>query len=74
VLGLALGAFGGWIGVTRWIRVEQTEIPSTSGTVMLAALPLIIGVQLVLPFLSFDLQNVPREPLHRRLEPGPPRG
>jgi hypothetical protein len=39
---------------------------------MVAALPLIVGVQLVLAFLSYDLQNVPRETLHKRLEPAPP--
>jgi hypothetical protein len=39
---------------------------------MVAALPVIVGVQLVLAFLSYDLQNVPREILHRRLEPVPP--
>ena len=45
--------------------------PATSGTVMVAALPVLVGVQLVLAFLSYDLQNVPRDILHRRLEPAP---
>jgi hypothetical protein len=34
---------------------------------MLAALPVLIGMQLVLAFLSYDLQNIPRDVLHRRL-------
>ncbi len=34
---------------------------------MLAALPVIIGVQLILAFLAYDLQNVPRQVLHKRL-------
>jgi glycosyltransferase involved in cell wall biosynthesis len=70
-LGLPLLGFGTWVGVTRWIAGSQANLPQTSGTVMLAALPVIVGVQLLLAFLSYDLQNVPREVLHRRLAPGP---
>ncbi len=73
VLGLIFMAFGTWFGVTSWIEGSQQGVPNTSGTVMLAALPLIVGVQLVLAFLSYDLQNVPRDVLHRRLEPARPR-
>jgi dolichol-phosphate mannosyltransferase len=66
-LGLVLLAFGSWVGVTRWIDGSLTDTPATSGTVMLAALPVLVGIQLVLAFLSYDLQNVPRDVLHRRL-------
>jgi glycosyltransferase involved in cell wall biosynthesis len=65
--GLPLIAFGLWIGITRWIDGSLSNTPATSGTVMLAALPLLVGIQLVLAFLSYDLANVPREVLHRRL-------
>lgn len=66
-LGIPLVAFGTWIGVTHWIDSHLYETPATSGTVMLAALPVLVGIQLVLAFLSYDLQNVPRDVLHRRL-------
>jgi len=66
-LGIPLIAFGTWIGVTHWIDSHLHETPATSGTVMLAALPVLVGIQLVLAFLSYDLQNVPRDVLHRRL-------
>jgi glycosyltransferase involved in cell wall biosynthesis len=72
VLGLMFMAFGTWFGATSWIEGSQQGVPNTSGTVMLAALPLIVGVQLVLAFLNYDLQNVPRDVLHRRLEPARP--
>jgi dolichol-phosphate mannosyltransferase len=68
-LGLALLAFGTWVGTTRWIEGSLRNQPATSGTVMLAALPILVGIQLLLAFLSYDLQNVPREVLHRRLLP-----
>jgi hypothetical protein len=33
---------------------------------MIAVLPIMIGVQLLLQFSAFDIQNVPRAPLNRR--------
>jgi len=69
VVGLLFMSFGIWFGATSWIEGSQQGVPTTSGTVMLAALPLLVGIQLVLAFLSYDLQNVPRDVLHRRLEP-----
>jgi dolichol-phosphate mannosyltransferase len=69
VVGLCFLGFGVWFGASRWIGGILAGVPATSGTVMLAALPVIIGVQLVLAFLGYDLQNIPRDPLHRRLLP-----
>ena len=66
-LGIPLVAFGAWVGVTRWIDGYLHATPASSGTVMLAALPVLVGIQLVLAFLSYDLQNVPRDVLHQRL-------
>ena len=63
VVGLASLAFGSFVGLRHWWMSHATATPATSGTVMLAALPVIVGVQLLLAFLSYDLQNVPREPL-----------
>jgi len=42
-------------------------VPASSGTVMLAALPLIIGIQFLIAFLHHDVDNVPREPLSAAL-------
>jgi dolichol-phosphate mannosyltransferase len=66
-LGAAMIAFGAWIGATRWYEGYRHNTPATSGTVMLAALPVLIGIQLVLAFLTYDLSNVPRDVLHKRL-------
>lgn len=71
VLGAVSLIFGGWVGVTRWLESTQRGQPATAGTVMLAALPILIGVQLILAFLSYDLQNVPRDVVNKRLEPLP---
>jgi len=67
--GVASLAWGTWFGVTRWFLGISQNVPATSGTVMVAALPVLLGVQLILAFLNFDIQNVPRDVLHKRLLP-----
>lgn len=69
VFGLALVALGVAVGSYWWIVGPLRGTIATSGTVMFAALPVIIGVQLLLAFLSYDMQSQPREPLHTRLSP-----
>ena len=69
--GLLFLGFGAWFGASQWLDGIRANVPATSGTVMIAALPVLVGVQLLLAFLTYDLQNVPREILHRRLEPAP---
>jgi dolichol-phosphate mannosyltransferase len=61
--GLLLLSLGGAYGVTKWINSSVSGFPTTSGAVMLAALPVLVGVQLLLGALQFDIQNVPRTPL-----------
>jgi dolichol-phosphate mannosyltransferase len=67
VLGLLLVVFGFTIGSTEWIKGIRGGYAATAGTVMLAAMPLIIGVQLLLSFLGYDMSQTPSAPLHPRL-------
>lgn len=71
LVGLLLIGFGAWFGGTHWLEGIRRNVPQTSGTVMVAALPVIVGIQLLLAALSYDLQNVPRDVMHKRLAPGP---
>lgn len=73
VLGTASLVWGTWFGMTRWLTGISQNVPATSGTVMVAALPVLLGVQLILAFLNFDIQNVPRDVLHKRLLPPHPK-
>ncbi|WP_313311770.1 glycosyltransferase family 2 protein [Pulveribacter sp.] len=59
VLLLVGAAFGGW----HWFVSSSTNHPATSGTVMLAALPVLIGIQCLIAFLHYDVSNVPTEPV-----------
>jgi dolichol-phosphate mannosyltransferase len=64
LLGLALLAFGTIFGLSNW----RAESFASAGTVMLAAMPIIVGTQLLLAFLNYDIQSVPNTTLHPRLE------
>jgi glycosyltransferase involved in cell wall biosynthesis len=72
VAGLVLAVFGTSVGASHWLESTLTGVPATAGTVMLAALPVLAGLQLLMGFLNFDVQNVPRTPLHPRLHPPSP--
>jgi hypothetical protein len=67
VLGTVLLVFGVAFGVTQWAEWADRGVGAYAGTVMLAALPVILGMQLLLAFLSFDAGRVPRTPLHPQL-------
>ncbi len=64
--GLPLFVFGFFFGLGAWIESAATGTPATAGTVMLSAVPLLIGFQLLLSFLQHDVASVPATPIHRR--------
>ena len=62
--GFPLLLFGVLFGLCEWSSSISSGIPVSSGTVMLAALPIILGVQFLLGFLAYDIENVPNAPIH----------
>jgi dolichol-phosphate mannosyltransferase len=67
LLGSALVLGGAIFGGVHWYRSIASGIPATSGTVILAALPVLIGGHLLIAALNYDISNVPRRPLHPHL-------
>lgn len=67
LLGVTLTLFGAYFGLFHWYGSMATGTPATSGTVMLAALPVVLGVQFLTAFFSYDIQDVPRVVIHREL-------
>jgi hypothetical protein len=61
-IGLIMLVFGVAYGATNWIESSIRGTPTPAGTVMLAALPVLMGLQLVLAFLSYDVSSVPKRP------------
>jgi uncharacterized membrane protein len=66
-LGILLLVFGVVFGVFNWNLASSHGVTASAGTVMLAALPVILGVQFLLSFLSYDIFSVPKTPIHRLL-------
>lgn len=56
-------------GCFFWYRSWFSGVPATSGEVMLAALPLIVAIQLLLACLAYDVESTPRTALHPKLRP-----
>lgn len=65
-IGLTMFTFGVVFGGYHWLESSQLNIPASAGTVMLAAMPLLMGLQLVLAFLGYDIASVPTRPIHRK--------
>lgn len=66
-LGVGAFTFGVIYGVTQWLNSAKTGAETPAGTVMMAALPILMGVQLTLAFLAYDIAAVPRRPVHKAL-------
>jgi len=64
-LGLGMILFGALFGGYHWLLSSESGISTPAGTVMLSAMPVIVGFQLLLAFLAEDIASVPRRPLHR---------
>ena len=67
LIGVPLLIFGIVFGLQQWRDSIHEDVFASAGTVMLAALPIIVGTQLVLSFIAHDISNQPSDPLHRRL-------
>lgn len=58
---LTFGAcFGGW----HWWRSAQLDTETPVGTIMIATVAVVSGLQFLLAFLGYDIASVPRRPLH----------
>ncbi len=63
IFGFILFNFGVIFGIIKWIESINTGILTSTGTVMVAVLPIILGFQLLLSFLNYDINNIPKKPL-----------
>lgn len=66
--GVPLLTFGLIFGGARWAHYSRLGISAPTGTVMLATMSVLLGVQFLLSAIGVDLQNVPREPVSPPLE------
>lgn len=64
-LGLLAFLFGVIYGSYHWFMSSTTGHLTPAGTVMLSAMPVIIGLQFILAFIAEDIASVPRRAIHR---------
>lgn len=57
IVGTLLTLFGALFGLYHWILSALSGIPATTGTVMIAVAPLIVGIQMLLQALSLEVQS-----------------
>ena len=68
VLGLFLTTFGVLFGITQWVESHQMESFASAGTVMVAGLTVMVGIQMLLGFLQHDITHQPTFALHRKIK------
>jgi len=68
LVGSILFVFGIIYGTYYWQQANQMQINSPAGTVMLAALTTLLGMQLLLGFLAYDIRSVPSKCIHQLLK------
>ena len=57
LVGAVLAVFGIAFGIYHWVESAITDLPATAGTVMIAVLPIILGVQMLLQALVLEVQS-----------------
>ena len=68
ILSLPLLIFGLTWGSLKWYISATQGIIATTGTVLLAVLPIILGIQFLIQALVLDIGSIPTKVLHRRFE------
>ena len=64
-IGLLFMLTGLFFGIYHWIINFRQMSATPTGTIMISALLLILGFQLLLGALNFDIQNLPKDPLQK---------
>lgn len=67
LFGWILSIFGIVFGAYHWYLSAKTGITASTGTVMIAVLPFILGSQLLIQAMIVDVQNIPSEPLQANI-------
>ncbi len=64
LFGLPMFFFGSAFGAVKWWQSATLGLEASPGTVMLAALPILAGLQLLLAFVGYDIRSVPTRAVH----------
>jgi glycosyltransferase involved in cell wall biosynthesis len=64
IFGNLLFFFGFIFGLYNWIYYARLDVITPTGTIMIATVSLILGFQLLLQFMQYDILNAPKCPDH----------
>jgi glycosyltransferase involved in cell wall biosynthesis len=67
-LGVLMLTTGTVFGLSHWAMAINSGTPTPAGTVMLSALPIILGTQFILAFIGHDVAAVPKRPFHLNVQ------
>lgn len=67
LFGVVFVVVGAVVGITYWVTSHYSGVPTTAGGVMLAALQVIVGIQMILGFLAYDIASVPVRAIYKLL-------
>lgn len=66
-IGFLMMMFGCLYGSYHWYDSVSSKIATPTGTVVLSALTLIVGIQLILAFLGSDIASTPTRVMHKKM-------
>ncbi|HEX6848658.1 MAG TPA: glycosyltransferase [Chitinophagaceae bacterium] len=61
IFGLPLFTFGLYYGITNFLKYSRSQIAAPTGTVVIPTLLIILGFQLLLAAISYDITNYPKK-------------
>jgi len=64
-LGIVMVIFGLSYGGYHWVEAFRIGISTPTGTVMLAAISLLMGMQFIMAFIGYDIASMPTRPIHK---------
>ena len=67
IFGLSLLLFGISKSTYSWIVSALHSVETPPGTLMLSVIPLVLGMQLLLAFISYDIETQPKESLSSKI-------
>lgn len=66
-LGFVMAVSGVAYGSLNWIKFSSNGVTTPAGTVMLSAVLLLLGVQFIMAFISYDISSVPTQTISIKL-------
>lgn len=66
VFGTVILLFGLVFGLLHWMRSAAAHVATPVGTIIIAALSILCGFQLLLAFVNYDISHLPSRAIHRR--------